>query len=71
MSKDSQNINIIDTISYNNTSIDIPNLISSIVHLINNDNIKYNLPTNDTESVEDNRINETIRLTDINYKNYI
>jgi hypothetical protein len=71
MSNSSQNINIIDTISYNNTSIDIPNLISSIIHLINNYNIKYNLSTNDTEPVEDNRINEIIPLTDINYQNYM
>lgn len=71
MSNSSQNINIIDTISYNNTSIDIPNLISSILHLINNDNIKYNLSTNDTEPDEDNRINEMIPLTDINYQNYM
>jgi hypothetical protein len=71
MSNISQNINIIDTISYNNTSIDIPNLISSIVNLINNDNIKYNLLTNDTEPVEDNRINKMIPLTDINYQNYM
>lgn len=71
MSNSSQNINIIDTTRYNNTSIDIPNLISSILHLINNDNIKYNLSTNDTEPVEDNRINEMIPLTDINYQNYM
>ena len=71
MSNISQNINIIDTISYNNNSINVPNLISSIVNLINNDNIKYNLLTNDTEPVEDNRINKMIPLTDINYQNYM
>lgn len=71
MSNSSQNINIIDTTRYNNTPINVPNLISNIVHLINNDNIKYNLSTNDTEPVEDNRINEIIPLTDINYQNYM
>ena len=71
MSNSSQNINIIDTTRYNNTPINVPNLISNIVHLISNDNIKYNLSTNDTEPVEDNRINEIIPLTDINYQNYM
>ena len=71
MSNSSQNINIIDTTRYNNTPINVPNLISNIVHSINNNNIKYNLSTNDTEPVEDNRINEMIQLTDINYQNYM